>query len=230
MRDIRPTPPQNLNPYARELLEAFAGHPEAAQIVLGGGVALSHYLEYRDTVDVDAWWRNEADRKARDLAQRVMENIAIKHGLRFRLRAWGETESYELSRNDHKVFSFQISVKTRFLDAPRPGAWEPVMIETLRDNVASKMAALVERGAPRDLRDIYELCTRQILSIEECWRLWKVKNPELDTLEGYAKVLFHVERLELQRPLEKITTPDERASAAALRQWFKTSFCAGGVP
>jgi hypothetical protein len=28
MRDIRPTPPQNLNPYARELLEAFAGHPE----------------------------------------------------------------------------------------------------------------------------------------------------------------------------------------------------------
>jgi hypothetical protein len=150
MRDIRPTPPQNLNPYARELLEAFAGHPEA--------------------------------------------------------------------------------VKTRFLDTPQQGAWKPVMIETLCDNVASKMAALVERGAPRDLRDIYELCTRQILSIEECWRLWKVKNPELDTFEGRAKVLFHVERLELQRPLEKITTPDERASATALRQWFKTSFCAGGIP
>ncbi len=230
MRDIRPTPPQNLDPYARELLEAFAGHPEAAEIVLGGGVALSHYMEYRGTVDVDAWWRNAANRKTRDLAQRAVEGIALKHGLRFRVRTWGETESYELLRESRKVFSFQISVKTRFLDAPQQGAWTPVMIETLRDNVASKMAALVERGAPRDLRDIYELCTRQILSIEECWQLWKDKNPELDSLEGRGKVLFHVERLELQRPLEKIAAPDERANAAALRHWFKTRFCNSGAP
>jgi len=59
MQDLLPTPPKNLNPLARELLESLAGHAEAAEIVLGGGVALSHYLEYRDTMDVDAWWRLE---------------------------------------------------------------------------------------------------------------------------------------------------------------------------
>ena len=137
MRDIRPKPPQSLNLYARELLEALAGHPEAAQIVLGGGVALSHYLEYRGTVDVDAWWRTGANRDTRDLARRLMEELAAKHGLQFRLRSWGDTESYELR--------------------------------------------------------------------------------------------FHVERLELQRPLEKISSADERASAGALRQWFKTYFCTAGA-
>ena len=37
MQDMRPKMPKNLNPLARELLESLAGHPEAAEIVLGGG-------------------------------------------------------------------------------------------------------------------------------------------------------------------------------------------------
>jgi len=41
------------------LLESLTGQSEAAEIVIGGGVALSHYLQYRDTVDLDAWWRAE---------------------------------------------------------------------------------------------------------------------------------------------------------------------------
>jgi hypothetical protein len=229
MRDIHPKPPQNLNPYARELLDALAGHPEASQIVLGGGVALSHYLEYRGTVDVDAWWRTDANRDTRDLAHRLMEDLAERHGLQFRLRRWGDTESYELLRDARKVFSFQISTRTRYLDPPQEGDWTPVMIETLRDNVASKMTALVERGAPRDLRDIYELCKRGVVSIEECWQLWKEKESGREAEEGRAKVRFHIERLELQRPLEKIGSPDERAAAAALRQWFGSSFCTAGA-
>jgi hypothetical protein len=230
MRDIRPTPPKNLNPYARELLEALAGHPEAGQIVLGGGVALSHYLEYRGTFDVDAWWRAQASRETGQLARRSMEELAAKHQLQFRLRNWGDTDSYELLRDGRKVFSFQISTRTRYMDAPLPCGWNPVLIETLRDNVASKMTALVERGAPRDLRDVYELCTRHLLSIEECWQLWADKNPGGDPLEGRRKVLFHVERLELQRPLGKIESPEERANASALRSWFKERFCASGAP
>jgi hypothetical protein len=227
MRDLRPTPPANLNPYARELLDALAGHPEAAQIVLGGGVALSHYLEYRTTVDVDAWWRAEANPETRALAGKLMQDLAVRHGLQFRLRSWGETESYELLSEGRKVFSFQISGRTRYLDAPLQGSWTPVMIETLRDNVASKMTALIERGAPRDLRDIYELCTRRLLDIEECWQLWRDKDAARDELEARDKVLFHIERLELQRPLQKIASPHERESAAALRQWFRTDFCRG---
>ena len=49
MPDRLPQAPKNLNPFSRELLESMAGHDEAAEIVIGGGVALSHYLEYRDT-------------------------------------------------------------------------------------------------------------------------------------------------------------------------------------
>ena len=92
-----PTPPASLGTYAREVLEYFAGHEAASDIVIGGGIALAHYLDYRDTFD---------------------------------------------------------------LDATLVAAWSPVRIESLRDNVASKMTALVERGAPRDLRDIHELCRR----------------------------------------------------------------------
>jgi predicted nucleotidyltransferase component of viral defense system len=103
-----------------------------------------------------------------------------------------------------------------------------MLIETLRDNVASKMVALVERGAPRDLRDVYELCTRELLTIDECWQLWREKTSRRDDREGRDKVLFHVARLELQRPLERIASPHERESAATLRQWFTRRFCAAG--
>jgi hypothetical protein len=51
MSSPRPQPPDNLHPFSRELLESLTGHSEAAEIVIGGGVALSHYLQYRDTVD-----------------------------------------------------------------------------------------------------------------------------------------------------------------------------------
>jgi hypothetical protein len=90
MREVVPKRPQNLNPYARELLDALQGHSEAADIVLGGGVALSHYLEYRGTVDADAWWRKEANAVTRRLLQSSMESLARKHWLEHRLRVWGD--------------------------------------------------------------------------------------------------------------------------------------------
>ncbi len=229
MRDIQPTAPTNLNAYARELLESFAGQQAAAEIVLGGGVALSHYLEYRGTVDLDAWWRTGVNNNTRELARQSMQTIAAKHGLNYVVRSWGDTESHELLRGARKVFSFQISTRTRYLDIPLTAGWTPVMIETLRDNVASKMTALVERGAPRDLRDVHELCTRQLLSTDECWKLWLAKNPGSDTRDGRAKVLFHVERLEIQRPLDKIQPLADRAAAESLRRWFKLDFCAIGA-
>ena len=226
MREAEPTPPKSLNPYARELLDALAGHPEAAEIVLGGGVALSHYLEYRGTVDLDAWWRGAVSPEARQLAIGATQAVAGKHGLQFRMRSWGETESYELLEKGRKVFSFQISTRTRYLEPPRATPWRPVMIESLRDNVASKMTALSERGAPRDLLDIYELCTRGLVQVAECWKLWSEKNPDRDLQEGRDKVLFHVKRLELQRPLARIHSPGDRARAAAVREWFTAVFCA----
>ena len=102
-------------------------------------------------------------------------------------------------------------------------------IETLRDNVGSKMTALVERGAPRDMRDVYELCHRGIMTMQDCWNLWRTKNPARDAGEGAEKTLFHIERLTLQRPLEKVPQAD-RDRAAALRTWFRDVFCPAGFP
>jgi hypothetical protein len=229
MRDVAPSAPANLNPYARELLEALAGQPGAAQIVIGGGVALSHYLNYRPTVDLDAWWRGDVSAETLALVRRIMQDMAARRGMQYRVRRWGETESHELLQEPGKVFSFQISSRTRYLEEPRPARWTPVLIETLQDNVASKMVALVERGAPRDLRDIYELCQGGILTVAECWQLWRDRNPGRDDREGRDKVLFHVERLGLQRPLEAIASPADRANAAAVRHWFRVTFCAGDV-
>jgi hypothetical protein len=104
------------------------------------------------------------------------------------------------------------------------------MIETLHDNVASKMTALVERGAPRDLRDIHELCTRGLISADECWSLYTRKNPDQNRSVGADKVLFSLERLELQRPLEAISDASSRQRAARLRAWYREVFCRPCIP
>ena len=54
MKDFEPTPPQHLEPLAKDVLEGLRGREGARFIVLGGGVALQHYVEFRRTVDIDA--------------------------------------------------------------------------------------------------------------------------------------------------------------------------------
>lgn len=192
-----PKPPSRLGPFAREVLEFLAGHDEAAEIVIGGGIALAHYVDYRDTFDLDAWWA---------VAPTVPAN--------------------KLLDGQRKVLSLQIAPRDRYLDATLEAAWPPVHIETLRDNVASKMTALVERGAPRDLRDIHELCRRDLVTDAECWRLYEQKNPGQAVHEAAAKVLHSLERLETLRPLHGIADDRQREEAAAVRRWYRDVFCA----
>lgn len=224
MQDMQPTTPKNLNPLARELLESFAGHPEAAEIVLGGGVALSHYLEYRDTVDVDAWWRTESRQEVMQFIEGCMKSLAAAHGLDYRRRTWGETESLELLRGSQKQFSFQISRRTLYLDDAIPAEWQPLWIETLRDNVGSKMTALVQRGAPRDFLDIYELVNRSLITIADCWQLWSLKNPGVPVDEAMRKVAARMESIALTRPLDTIQPKAARESAALVRAWYRDTF------
>jgi hypothetical protein len=54
---MAPQRPSNLHPLTEELLDRLKEHPEASEIVIGGGVALSHYSEHRNTFDLDAWWK-----------------------------------------------------------------------------------------------------------------------------------------------------------------------------
>ena len=80
------------------------------------------------------------------------------------------------------------------------------------------------------MRDIFELCARGITNREECWMLWKRKNPGRDEREGPEKVLFYIERLEQQRPLDKMQSQEERDRAASLRSWFRSVFCPTAAP
>ena len=221
---MQPTTPKNLNPLARELLEMLAGHPEAAEIVLGGGVALSHYLEYRDTVDVDAWWKTAPRSEVMNFIEGCMQSLAAAHALDYRLRTWGETASLELLRGSQKQFSFQISKRTLFLDDAIPAKWQPLWIETLRDNVGSKMTALVQRGAPRDFMDIYELVNRSIITITDCWELWTLKNPGVAVDEAKRKILARMKSIALARPLESIGPQAARESTALVRSWYCHTF------
>lgn len=220
-----PTPPSRLGPFAREVLEFLAGHDEAAEIVIGGGIALAHYVDYRETFDLDAWWAEAPTAATNALLDEAMRTVATRHGLTCARRAWGETVSLELLDGARKVFSLQIAPRDRYLDATLEAAWPPVRIETLRDNVASKMTALVERGAPRDLRDIHELCRRGLVTDAECWQLYEQKNAGQTARDAAAKVLHSLERLETQRPLPGIADDQQREEAATVRRWYREVFC-----
>lgn len=221
----KPVPPTSLSALAREVLDLLASRPAAADIVLGGGVALAHYLDYRVTYDLDAWWASSPTTSAEQLLTDVMQAVALKHGLTLAKRSWGETTSLELIDAERKIFSLQIAPRDRWLDAPLDAAWPPVRIETLRDNIASKMTALVERGAPRDLRDIHQVCHRGLMTVDECWTVYRAKNPSRSARDAAAKVLHSIERLEMQRPLDTIATEAQRREAEAVRSWYRTVFC-----
>jgi predicted nucleotidyltransferase component of viral defense system len=51
--------------------------------------------------------------------------------------------------------------------------WIDVPLDSLADLLASKMNALVERGTPRDFLDVYTVCQAELLSMNECWSLWR---------------------------------------------------------
>ncbi|MCW5557269.1 MAG: nucleotidyl transferase AbiEii/AbiGii toxin family protein [Verrucomicrobiae bacterium] len=226
MKNPPPRTPQSLNPLAREVLEALRGRPEAASIVIGGGVALQHYLLYRGTMDLDAWWSQETrDTKAASRAiHETVEALARKHHLNFSVRSFGETESFELRNGVAKVFSVQIATRTTELDEPLESEWKPVKIESLRDNLAAKMNALVNRGAPRDYLDIFTACTHGIVSPAECWKLWQAKNPGGDAPQAAAAMLTKLRDIEARRPLEKIPDAQERDKSAIVRAWFPSEF------
>src|SRR5438093_5955055 len=108
--------PENLDPLAEKILRELAGQPQAAEIVLGGYLALQHYLNYRKTHDIDAWWRWRASPEAERAILAAMQRVAADEGLDVRERRFGETLSVELVWQGQKRFSFQIAVRTIALE------------------------------------------------------------------------------------------------------------------
>ncbi len=234
MQHPAPERPSDIDPLAEALLTQLQSYPAARHIVLGGYFALKHYFDYRVTHDVDAWWAEESresDREqARAALKAVLESLANEKGLTVKRRRFGDTESWELLRAGTKIFSFQIASRTLRLEPSVPSPWPPLLIETFVDNVASKMNALVQRGAPRDFADIRQLVTAGHLTPAECWDLWRRKNPDLNPVDARAEVGRHLHEIELRRPLDTLTDPAQREQAWQTRTWFRSVFLQPSQP
>lgn len=219
----QPVPPGDLHLLAGELLDALRGQPASAFLIIGGGVALQHYCAFRATHDLDAWYTTPPSPAALAVVRAAVEQVATRHGYTVRERTWGQTTSLELLDDGRPCFSLQFALRDIQLEEPLDSAWLPIKIETFADTVASKMVALVERGAPRDFVDIFTIVQRHLCSYAQCWGLWQRKMPDAPIAEARMKVEHHLQRIEARVPLDRID-PAPRAQATALRAFFHAEF------
>lgn len=233
MKLLLPKVPTNIDPLGVELLNALSRSEALGCVILGGGLALQHYHQFRRSHDIDAWWSDAPSQEAKAAIQGAVEAVARAHGYATRCREWGETVSFEIvnpQSKSERLFSFQIALRDIAIDPPLESAWRPLLIETLRDNIGSKMNALVNRGAPRDFSDIYELIDAGICSAEECWELWSLKNPGADIGEAKDKALHKIAEIEARMPLAAFAQ-EERPRVIERRSFFKNEFLReGGTP
>jgi len=222
--------PKDISVYAESCLEALSTSGLGKTLSLGGAFGLAHYHEYRSTHDVDAWWHDNITEKEKKEVAEVISKVLSEYGETV-IRSWGDVVSVELKVGNNKVFSFQIAARSALLEPTRTSPWPGIGLDDFPDLVASKMTALVERGAPRDFRDVFTLCQNNLTNIPACWEWW-VKRQMLcgnnpDRQRATLAVETHLERIALQRPLERIDSEKERQEAASLRSWFLKEFLHG---
>lgn len=220
----QPRRPAHLSDYAEASLQALADHGLGEKISLGGALGLLHYLDYRPTHDVDAWWDASATGENRRQVIRVLETTLESFG-QVKTRAWGDVISVELLREERCVFSFQIARRPAQLEPSALAPWTKVLLDSFPDLVASKMVALVERGAPRDFRDIYALCQAGLTTPRECWDLWRrrqqLAGSDTDSTRARLAIETHLTRIAQHRPLAWVTDSQQRAEAERVRSWFR---------
>lgn len=217
-----PRKPQHLDPRAERLLEWLGAQPWASNVVLGGGLALKHYLDYRPTKDCDAWW---ADATPAALKAEILEAVAgalrqQNPGCELRRDNWSDVNSIAVKDRGTVVFAFQIAQRTRRLEAYLPSGWGGLQLESLTDNVASKMAALVDRGLGRDFSDVRQIATQLGWTPAQFWQLWQRRFPERRLADAQIRVRLKLEQLMRTRPLDSITDAATRNNLAAARAWF----------
>lgn len=224
---LQPNRPTHISEYAELCLQALAEQGLGDKISLGGAFGLLHYLDYRDTHDVDAWWDSSATAAEH---QQVIEalTLALQPVGEVRKRTWGDVVSIELLINHKKVFSFQIAQRSVQLQPATFVQWTTVPVDSFDDLLASKMVALVDRGAPRDFRDIYTICQAGLATPAQCWALWRRRQAgaghDADLAQAHLAVETHLERIEQHRPLTQIVDPSQREQANDVRQWFRNEF------
>ena len=199
----------------------------AGCISLGVALGLFHYLDYRPTHDVDAWWSDSATGEQRQAVVQTLKTALSAFGST-RVRSWGDVDSVELQQDGKTVFSFQVARRSARLEEPVSAGWIDVPLDSLADLMASKMAALVERGAPRDFLDVYTLCRDGFFSVTECWSLWRKRQrlagSDADISRAFLAIETHLERIALHRPLKQIEDVQQRDQAKNVRDWFLNEF------
>jgi hypothetical protein len=213
--------------YGEVCLRALIDRGLGTKVSLTGALGLLHYLDYRPTHDVDAWWTESATDEDRRQVIEVVETTLRPLGT-VKKRAWGDVVSIEMQRNGRTVFSFQIARRSAQLESPAPAPWGDVLLDSFTDLIASKMVALVERGAPRDFRDIYAVCHSNLIAPRQCWDLWRRRQEAAgsDTRGDRAKLALetHLARIVQHRRLEQIADPQRRQEAGQVRTWFVEEF------
>lgn len=223
----RPKRPRHLPDHSQVCLAALVERGLAEKISLGGALGLLHYLDYRSTQDVDAWWAEDATADDQRQVVETLESVLRPRG-RVNVRRWGDVVSVELEQEGRKVFSFQVARRSARLEPPDMAPWIAVPLDSLSDLIAGKMVALVERGAPRDFRDIYSLCQAGLTTPPECWNLWRKRQElagsDLDMERARLAISTHLARIIQHRRLQDISDPEDRARAAGVRTWFTEVF------
>lgn len=230
MDKIQAKRPEKLPEYSEAVLQTLVSQGLADKISLGGAFGLLHYLDYRQTHDVDAWWAAEITSEEQ---QSVIETIeAALHPFgQVAHRRWGDVVSIELTHERQKIFSFQIARRSAQIAPATTAPWIDVPLDSFADLVASKMVALVERGAPRDFRDIHALCQADLITPDACWQLWQQRQSlagsDVDRNRAQLAVMTHLARIEQHRPLIEIANAQARTAAKEVRHWFRDAFLGG---
>ena len=225
-----PRLPKEVSPFARSCIDALAVGGLGRHLSIGGAFGLAHYHEYRPTHDVDAWWRQPVSREEQDAVVGVLTRVLESFGI-VRTRAWGDVVSVELEQDGKTIFSFQTAHRSAQIDVPIEGLWPGGLgLDSFDELVASKMSALVERGAPRDFRDIHSLCEAGLCNVARFWQLWemrqKLARQDTDGARARSAIVTHLSRLAVARPLDRITDAEQREKATRLRAWFEKEFLA----
>ena len=221
---MMPRRPTNIPAYAETCLQALVASGLNDKISLGGAFGLLHYLDYRATHDVDAWWDASATRQEKDQVIAAIERALNAYG-QVQKRAWGDVVSVELVQANKTAFSFQIAQRSAQLQPSRSATWIDVALDSFPDLLAGKMVALIERGAPRDFRDIFALCNAGLTTPRKCWNVWrqrqKLAGSDSDTRRAQLAIETHLARIALHRPLDTIPDPGQREEAEQVRAWFR---------
>lgn len=145
----------------RIFLEAFTKSGLASEYYLSGGTALSAFhLHHRVSEDLDFFTRGPVDSAA---VLRLVSSVAegpvvprrIADRFGFIVPLAGERVRVEFVRYDHPAVE---------PPTPRLGA---LRVDGLRDILANKLSALVDRNEPKDFADVYVLLRRAGLSLEQ---------------------------------------------------------------